>query len=257
MPRARVGSEALKLLKAGGAYAEKRRALLIMDVPKNITDVAKITQWVSTAPSRRNVAMYYPGIKTPEQPSGMTLTGTIAGIIARVDTQKGIWKSPAGPDAWFANVTAFEREVPAQEGLDLTAVGVNPLRTVRGSTRLVWGARILGGDPDWKYLIVRRLALYIEESVQQGTRWATSEPNGDLLWAQVRIHTNNFLQTLFRKGALLGSKPSEAYFVRCGRETTTAADLNKGKFTIQIGFAAIKTAEFQIVKVSQHARPLQ
>ena len=147
--------------------------------------------------------------------------------------------------------------MPGQEGLELTAVGVNPLRTVRGSTRLVWGTRIRTDDPDWKYLPVRRLALYIEESVERGTRWAVSQPNDDSLWAQVRLHTNAFMQDLFLKKALLGSKPEQAYFTRCDKQTTSAEDLKKGMFTIQIGFAAVKTGEFQIITVHQRARPLQ
>ncbi len=255
LPRASNRSEALKLLKAGGAYAGKRRAILIMDVPKNVTSIQQITKWVSSLPAFQNVAMYYPGIKTAEQPAGMSITGTLSGIIARIDTQYGIWKAPAGPDAWFANVSGFEHEVSGEDGLALTAVGVNPLRTVRGGTRLVWGTRIRTNDPDWKYLPVRRLALYIEESVGRGTRWAATQLNNDSLRAQVRLYTNNFMQNLFLKKALLGSKPSEAYFVRCDKQTTTPEDLNKGMFTIQIGFAAVKTAEFQIVRIHQHARP--
>ncbi|MEO8166851.1 MAG: phage tail sheath C-terminal domain-containing protein [bacterium] len=253
LPRVRGKSDALKLLKAGGAYAEKRRALLLMDVPESMTSVPKIVNWAATLPDRRNVAMYYPGIKTPEQPAGLTVTGSIAGIIARIDTQYGIWRPPAGPDAWFTNISAFEREVSGPEGIELTAVGVNPIRTVRGGMKLVWGTRIRANDPGWKYIPERRLALYIEESVERGTRWTASEPNNDSLWSQVRRLTTDFMQSLFLKGAFVGAKPEQAYFVRCDKETMSAADLQKGIFNVQIGFAAVKTGEFKIITIHQRA----
>lgn len=258
LPRLSDTSEATTLMRVAGAYCERRRAILVMDVPKNLSASNTIVEWASslTFAGKRNVALYYPGITTLEQPAGMSLTGTVAGVIARVDLQAGVWKAPSGPAATLMNVNGFEREIFAQEATVLNDAGVNPLRYFPSGSRLIWGARTLSNDPEWKFLPVCRLALYIEESVFLGTRWATFEPKGEPLWAQVRIHVINFMQNLYVSGALMGSKPDEAYFVKCDKQTTTQEDLNNHVFNIQIGFAPMRRAEFVILNVRQQTAPL-
>jgi phage tail sheath protein FI len=137
-------------------------------------------------------------------------------------------------------------------------LGVNCLRTFPVIGRVVWGARTTAGADqlasEWKYVPVRRLALYIEESLYRGTQWAVFEPNDDPLWGQLRKAVGGFMQNLFRQGAFQGATPSEAYLVKCDAETTTQADIDRGIVNIVVGFAPLKPAEFVIIKIRQLAR---
>ena len=143
---------------------------------------------------------------------------------------------------------------------ELTPIGVNGLRSVQGSGLVVWGARTLQGADqlasEWKYIPVRRTALFIEESVVRGTRWAVFEPNGDALWAEIRLDVETFMHDLFRRGAFQGSSPRDAFFVRCDQTTTTPADVDGGVVNIEVGFAPLRPAEFVVIRIQQAAGPL-
>jgi hypothetical protein len=139
----------------------------------------------------------------------------------------------------------------------LNPLGINCLRSFPIIGRVVWGARTLRGADaladDWKYIPVRRLALFIEESLYRGTKWAVFEPNDEPLWAQLRLGVGAFMQNLFRQGAFQGKSPREAYFVRCDKDTTTQNHINLGIVNIHVGFAPLKPAEFVIIKIQQMA----
>jgi phage tail sheath protein FI len=247
------------------AYCEKRRAMLIMDPPQswvrpgNAVDAARAGDY----PKHKNAILYWPRVRLADPlrenrieefaPSGM-----MAGIIARTDAQRGLWKAPAGTEAGLVGVRELSyRMTDAQNG-DLNPLGINALRTFPIIGRVVWGARTTRGADqlasEWKYIPVRRLALYIEESLYRGTQWAVFEPNDTPLWAQLRKAIGGFMQNLFRQGAFQGSTPAEAYLVKCDNETTTQADIDRGIVNVIVGFAPLKPAEFIIIKIQQLAR---
>jgi len=143
----------------------------------------------------------------------------------------------------------------------LNLLGVNCLRTFPVFGNVVWGARTLAGADhlasEWKYIPVRRLALFIEESLFRGTKWVVFEPNDEPLWAQIRLNVGTFMHNLFRQGAFQGTTPREAYFVKCDKETTIQNDIDRGIVNILVGFAPLKPAEFVIIKISQIAGQIQ
>ena len=209
-----------------------------------------------------NAAIYYPLIRAPdpnEENRYRTFApcGVIAGIIAKTDAQRGIWKAPAGMEAILAGVPELEYRMTDEENGTLNPLGVNCLRVLPVAGRVVWGARTMKGADrlanQWKYLPVRRVALYIEESLYRGTQWAVFEPNDEPLWAQIRLNVGAFMHDLFRKGAFQGSTPKEAYLVKCDKETTTQTDIDRGIVNIVVGFAPLKPAEFVIIKIQQLA----
>ena len=214
----------------------------------------------------RNAAVYFPRLRMADPLSENRLAefapgGAVAGIIARTDVQRGVWKAPAGLDASFSGVQAFSYTMTdGQNGL-LNPVGLNCLRTFPVTGNMVWGARTLAGADqlasEWKYLPVRRLALYLEESLYRGSQWVVFEPNDEPLWAQIRLSIGAFMQNLFRQGAFQGRSPREAYFVKCDRETTTQNDINLGIVNIVVGFAPLKPAEFVVIKLQQLAGQVQ
>jgi uncharacterized protein len=143
----------------------------------------------------------------------------------------------------------------------LNPLGLNSLRTFPVFGPVVWGARTLDGADqrasEWKYVPIRRLALFIEESLFRGTKWVVFEPNDEPLWAQIRLNVGAFMQTLFRQGAFQGTTPREAYFVKCDKETTTQNDIDRGIVNIVVGFAPLKPAEFVVLKIQQIAGQLE
>ena len=177
--------------------------------------------------------------------------------MARTDTQRGVWKAAAGLNATLAGVSELGVPLTDLENGVLNPLAINCLRTMPGVGPVVWGARTLQGadilSSDWKYIPVRRLALYIEESLYRATRWAVFEPNDEPLWAQLRLSIGGFMQDLFRQGAFQGQSPKDAYFVLCDSTTTTQADIDRGIVNISIGFAPVKPAEFVVLYIQPAA----
>lgn len=245
-------------------YCEEKRAFMIIDIPKEINEVQEIKDWLDSNAGFRhkNAAIYFPRLKIPDPLNNYRLrsiknSGTMAGVYAKTDAARGVWKAPAGIDAKLAGVSDLDIKLTdAQNGV-LNPLGINCLRTfpVYGST--AWGARTLVGAntfaSEWKYIPVRRLALMLEESLFRGTKWVLFEPNDEPLWAQIRLNIGAFMQGLFRQGAFQGGTPREAYLVKCDSETTTQDDINKGIVNIVVGFAPLKPAEFVIIKIQQLA----
>ena len=198
-------------------------------------------------------AVYYPWL---EMDGGMTIppAGAIAGIMARVDRDRGVWKAPANvslsgilnPSVSISSSQTDMMNVDVNAGKS-----VNAIRRFTGKGILVWGARTLAGnDNEWRYVPVRRTAIMIEESVKRGTKWAISEPNDANTWIQVKTQIENFMTTLWRDGALAGSKPEQAFFVKCGlNETMTSQDIQNGRMNIEIGMAVVRPAEFIVLKI--------
>jgi phage tail sheath protein FI len=214
----------------------------------------------------RNAALYFPGIRAVDplrdnQVSDFVPCGAIAGVMARTDSTRGVWKAPAGLDAALAGVQGLQVNLNDLENGTLNLLGINVLRSFPVSGRVVWGARTLRGADqaadEYKYVPVRRLALFIEESLYRGTQWVVFEPNDEPLWAQIRLNVGAFMQNLFRQGAFQGRSPREAYLVKCDAETTTQDDINRGIVNILVGFAPLKPAEFVIIRIQQLAGQVQ
>jgi phage tail sheath protein FI len=213
----------------------------------------------------RNAALYFPRLRIPDPLDNFRLrtvgpSGTIAGLYARTDGNRGVWKAPAGTDASLVNVQQLDVPLTDAENGTMNPLAINCLRTFPVYGSVCWGARtLLGSDQqasEWKYVPVRRLALFIEESLFRGTQWVVFEPNDEPLWAQIRLNIGAFMQRLFRQGAFQGATPREAYLVKCDRETTTQDDINRGIVNIIVGFAPLKPAEFVIIRIQQLAGQL-
>jgi len=187
--------------------------------------------------------------------------GLIAGVMARTDTQRGVWKAPAGQDAALNGIQGLQVNLTDNENGLLNPLGINCLRSFPVIGRVVWGARTLRGADqladEYKYVPVRRTALFIEESLYRGTQWVVFEPNDEPLWAQIRLNVGAFMQNLFRQGAFQGKTPRDAYLVKCDKETTTQNDINLGIVNILVGFAPLKPAEFVIIKIQQLAGQIE
>jgi uncharacterized protein len=168
-----------------------------------------------------------------------------------------VWKSPAGIDATLTGALDLSVNLSDPENGAINPLGVNCLRSFANTGPVVWGSRTLKGADslanEWKYLAVRRTALFIEESLFRGTQWVVFEPNDEPLWAQIRLNVGAFMQDLFRQGAFQGRTPRDAYFVKCDRETTTQSDINRGVVNIVVGFAPLKPAEFVVIRIQQIA----
>jgi hypothetical protein len=225
-----------------------------------VKEARRNTELGLTGRNARNAALYFPRVRQGDPlREGQTDTfvpcGIIAGIMARTDSQRGVWKAPAGIDATLNGIQGLQVKLNDDENGLLNPLAVNCLRTFPVYGQVVWGARTLRGadqlaDP-YKYVPVRRLALYIEESLFRGLKWVVFEPNGETLWSQIRLNVGAFMQGLFRDGAFQGGTPREAYFVKCDSETTTQNDINQGIVNVVVGFAPLKPAEFVILKIQQ------
>jgi phage tail sheath protein FI len=252
-------------------YCERNRAFLLIDSPQSWTDnqnrpaVVQDTGLVNDLRAtivNDHSAVFYPRLRFND--AGLTRTigasGAIAGLMARTDSNRGVWKAPAGIEADIRDIIGVNLELTDAENGVLNKKGVNCVRIFPNGI-VNWGGRTLDGDDDfgseWKYIPIRRLALMIEESLYRGTRWAVFEPNDEPLWANLRLNIGAFMFSLFRQGAFQGSGPAEAYFVKCDKETTTQDDRNKGIVNIEVGFAPLKPAEFVVIKIQQMAGEIQ
>lgn len=249
-------------------YCEKRRAMLLIDPPTKWTDKEKAKSGIGTevGSASKNAAIFFPRLRQANplrenQMEDFVPCGAVAGLFARIDTQRGVWKAPAGLEATLVGVPQLSVPLTDGENGELNPLGINCLRTMPGAGRVAWGSRTRVGDDrlasEWKYIPVRRTALFIEESLYRGTQWVVFEPNDEPLWAQIRLNVGAFMHNLFRQGAFQGTTPREAYFVKCDRETTTQNDINLGIVNIVVGFAPLKPAEFVIIKLQQMAGQIE
>ncbi|SPF40927.1 conserved hypothetical protein [Syntrophobacter sp. SbD1] len=260
-------SEWQAIRSAAAVYCQNRRAFLLLDAPSRWTTqgnpplLAAQSSDVQTFRSAIgapdiNCAVYYPRIQINDNgtlryigPSGM-----IAGVYAATDASRGVWKAPAGTNAALTGVTGLEVVLTDKQNGVLNPLGVNCLRSMPAGY-LVWGARTVDGydnsGSQWTYIPVRRMALFLEESLYRGTQWVVFEPNDEPLWAQIRMNINAFMMGLFKQGAFQGTTPDQAFFVKCDSETTTQADIDQGIVNIIVGFAPLMPAEFVVITIQQ------
>jgi phage tail sheath protein FI len=256
-------------------YCTKRRAMLIID-PRAAwaanpdtaaaTALGDLNNLGINGPAARNAALFFPRIIESDPTRGGQLDvfvpcGAIAGIFARTDATRGVWKAPAGLDAAINGIAGLQVNLSDDENGQLNPHGINCLRNFAEAGPVVWGARTLRGadsiGDEYKYIPVRRVALFIEETLYRNTQWAVFEPNDEPLWAQIRLNIGAFMHDLFRQGAFQGMAPKDAYFVKCDKETTTQNDINLGIVNIVVGFAPLKPAEFVVIKIQQMAGQIE
>jgi hypothetical protein len=260
----------LDVLGPASVYCQSRRAFLIIESPDNWTSAAGIPTVVNTTSLIDDVrsrvvkdysAVFYPKVVVNDRGNRRTIGsgGAIAGLMARTDAARGVWKAPAGTEADLRGLSGLDVKLTDLENGVLNKLGVNCARKfISGNVN--WGTRTMFGADDltseWKYIPIRRLALFLEESLYRGTQWVVFEPNDEPLWAKIRQNVGAFMNGLFRQGAFQGSTPSQAFYVKCDGETTTQADRNLGKVNIQVGFAPLKPAEFVVLQIQQIAGDL-
>jgi hypothetical protein len=247
------------------AYCMDRRAMLLVDPPwtwQTTADAEAGMQSSAPVTVNKNAAIYWPFIKAPDslmesRISAFAPAAAVAGLIARTDSQRGVWKAPAGQEATILGITGPSAMLTDGDSGRLNPLGLNCIRSFPVIGPVVWGARTtVGADRlanEWKYLPVRRVALFIEESLYRGMQWAVFEPNDEPLWTQIRSNATGFMQGLFLEGAFQGSMPQQAYFVKCDSETNPQINIDRGIVTLEIGFRPLKPAEFVVIKIQQLA----
>ena len=245
-------------------YCHDHRAFLIADCPENatFTSIANGPDGAIVGDNAVNAAFYFPYVIAPDplnenRPTYYPPCSFVAGLYARTDTTRGVWKAPAGTDASLTGATGVKVPLTDAENGRLNPQAINCIRNFKVYGTVIWGARTLRGNDElgseWKYIPVRRTALFIEESLYRALKWVVFEPNDEPLWAQIRLNVGAFMHDLFRQGAFQGKTPQDAYFVKCDKETTTQSDINRGIVNIVVGFAPLKPAEFVIIKIQQMA----
>lgn len=256
---------------AAAAYCVQRRAFYIMDPPSSWTDLTSALNGfpnfsANIGDNGDHAALYFPQLVEANplnggQTQNFVPSGAMAGMYARIDAQRGVWKAPAGQETALTGVQQLSVLLTDMENGQLNPLGLNCLRSFPVIGRVIWGARTLQGadqlESQWKYIPVRRTALFIEQSLYQGTQWVVFEPNDDSLWAAIRLSVGSFMQSLFIQGAFQGTTPTAAYFVKCDSESTTQNDIDQGIVNIVVGFAPLQPAEFVIIQIQQMAGQLQ
>jgi hypothetical protein len=248
-------------------FCHDHRAMLIADCFQDATFQSLSTalgppSQITAGNSAANGAYYFPWINAPDPaqgnlPNNYPPCGYVAGIYARTDGTRGVWKAPAGTEASLTGVNGVMVPLNDSQNGVLNPDAVNCIRNFNVYGTVVWGARTLQGNDqigsEWKYIPVRRTAMFIEESLFRALKWVVFEPNDEPLWSQIRLNVGAFMQNLFRQGAFQGQTPQDAYFVKCDKETTTQNDINLGIVNIVVGFAPLKPAEFVVIQIQQMA----
>ncbi|MCY1078695.1 phage tail sheath family protein [Archangium lansingense] len=270
------GVSSFGVLSEALAFCERKRAFLIMDPPAEasadgtVGGPAIVSGFIDTGVIPRsspNGALYFPYLVSPDPLTGQAAafppSGFIAGIYARTDTNRGVWKAPAGLETTVNNVLGVVetgRMTDMRAGV-LNTAAVNAIRTFPASGTVVFGARTLVAAntafQQWKYVPVRRMALFIEQTLYANLGWVVFEPNADPLWVAIRTSIEAFMLSLFRQGAFFGTTPTEAFLVKCDATTTTQTDIDNGRVNILVGFRPLKPAEFVIIQIAQLAGQAQ
>jgi phage tail sheath protein FI len=228
--------------------------MAILDAPADLIP-QEVLEWrMNTAGyDSKMAAFYYPWIEVMDpltnRPMLVPPSGHVAGVWCRSDATRGVHKAPANEVIMGCNGLAFQVTQAEQGGLNKS--GINCIRAFPGRGIRIWGARTLSSDPEWRYINVRRLFNFVAESIMEGTQWSVFEPNDQRLWASLQINVSNFLQRLWRDGALFGATPGEAYYVKCDAETNPPEVIEAGQVVCEIGIAPVKPAEFVIFRLSQ------
>jgi phage tail sheath protein FI len=258
--------ETLGLWGPASVFAQSRRAFLVMDAASDIqtvTDAATEVVGLRAGLVKDHAALYWPPVKVNPDGNARFIdpSGSVAGVMARIDANRGVWKAPAGIEASLSGVLAVEVVLSDKENGVLNPLALNAIRSFPNGI-VVWGARTMdgfdnSGDDDFKYVPVRRFESFIAESLIRGLKFAVFEPNAEPLWAQIRLSVGAFLNNLFRQGAFAGKTTQTAYFVKVDSETTTQNDINLGIVNVIVGFAPLKPAEFVVITLKQLAGQVQ
>ncbi len=261
-----------ELVAAAARYCEQRRAMLILDAPKSWTSPALVRaglldpQHDPFGSRSRNAALYFPRLRQSDplhegRIDTFAACGAVAGVYARIDANQGVWNAPAGLEAGLLGVPELSIALTNADIGELNPLGVNCLRSLPMPGPVVWGARTLRGADafadEYKYVPVRRTALFIDQSLDRGLRWVVFERNDEALWARIRLQVGAFLHGLFQQGAFQGSTPRDAWFVRCDSDTTTQDDIDLGIANIVVGFAPIRPAEFVVLRIQQMTQAIE
>jgi hypothetical protein len=249
-------------------FCDEHRAMLLVDPPDAWSAATPLDFETATGKpalnaTNANAAVYYPNLVIRDRGGSHTIgpCGAIAGVWARTDTNRGVWKAPAGTEATINGISDLAAHVDEGESGVLNPIAINALRTLPSLGPVIWGSRTtVGADQfgdQWKYVPVRRTALFIEESLRRGTQWVVFEPNDEPLWASIRLNVGTFMNGLFRAGAFQGSTPAEAYLVKCDKDNNPQGDIDLGIVNILVGFAPLKPAEFVLIKIQQLAGQAQ
>jgi phage tail sheath protein FI len=260
------------------AYCNSKRAFYIVDPPQSVglspTTVQNLAQSGPagndsgnlTGANSMNSAYYFPWVQAPDpllngRQRLFPPCGFVAGLYAATDANRGVWKAPAGIDAGLTGESGLQYVLTDAENGALNVLAVNCLRHFNVYGDVVWGARTLQGNDQagsqWKYVPIRRLALYLESSLYIGTQWVVFEPNDETLWGQIRLNVGTFMQGLFLQGAFQGTTPQQAYFVKCDSENNPQSSIDMGVVNILVGFAPLYPAEFVVIQIQQMAGQLQ
>jgi phage tail sheath protein FI len=251
---------ALLVIVAAENYCEGRLAFYIADMASGVTTPQQAAQWISdNGIASAYAAIYFPSLVIADPLTGGTRvvppSGTLAGVYARNDAKRAVWVAPAGIDASLKGVVAPSYRMTDDQNGIINQLGVNALRNFPVYGNVSWGARTTDGADarasQWKYIPVRRTALYIEQSLKRGLQWVVFEPNGPVLWSQIRLNVGAFMHSLFQQNAFQGQSPNQAYLVNCGEGTTSSYDIDRGIIIIEVGFAPLKPAEFVIITLQQ------
>lgn len=258
-----VSSQAV--IGGGMNYCNNRSlkdCFFIGDIPQGMQTVAEAQGHVGLlSPQNSYGAVYLPWLRMLDptgrssNPITVPPSGYVAGIYAKTDAQRGVWKAPAGTATALAGTVGLTVNfTDTQQGdLNPAPYNINCIRQFTGSGTVIWGARTVSSDAEWRYIPVRRMAILLRVSIYRGIQWAVFEPNDEELWSQLRLNINAFMTTLYRRGAFQGSTAKQAFFVKCDSETTTQIDIDNGIVNVLVGFAPLKPAEFVMVKISQKA----
>jgi phage tail sheath protein FI len=254
------------IYSAAIALCVSKRAFLLIDAPPNVNTISSAVDWktsgLKVSDPSGHAATFFPRLRLPDPLNNYNLRtyapcGVVAGVYAQTDATRGVWKAPAGTGATLAGVQSLVYKMSDAENGVLNPLGLNCFRTFPVYGTVLWGARtIVGADAEtsqWKYVPVRRVALFLESSLYQGTQWVVFEPNDEPLWSAIRLNVGSFMQNLFTQGYFQGQTPAEAYFVKCDSETTTQTDIDNGIVNIIVGFAPLQPAEFVIIQIQQMA----
>ncbi|MFD1214350.1 phage tail sheath family protein [Arthrobacter sp. GCM10027362] len=258
------GEASAAVVNLGTAYCSGRPLkdiFFIAETARDDQSVAAAAGFRDSLTASSYGALYYPWVKAAD-PSGrlpdpvlLPPSGFVAGLYARIDASRGVWKAPAGTEATLNGAVGLGQDATDVEHGNLNLKGICALRRFPATGIVAFGARTIAGpsEVEWKYIPVRRTAMMLRVSIYNGIQWAVFEPNDEPLWSQLRLNVGSFMATLFRRGAFQGSSTSEAFFVKCDGDTTTQADIDLGIVNVDVGFAPVKPAEFVIVRISQKA----
>ncbi|MBN1203486.1 MAG: phage tail sheath subtilisin-like domain-containing protein [Myxococcaceae bacterium] len=248
------------VVNAGVGYCQNRMdCFFVADMGAAVDNKEDAKSFTNSLTKSSYGAVYFPWVKIVDptgkssEPIAVPPSGFITGLYARTDARRGVWKAPAGTEANILGAVGLTKQISDAEQDTLNNIGANAVRFFPASGIVIWGTRTLAtqSDPEYRYIPIRRLAIFLERSIYNGIQWAVFEPNDEDLWASLRLNIGSFMMTQFRAGAFQGSTPSQAFFVKCDAQTNPQDQINAGIVTVLVGFAPLRPAEFVVIQISQ------